>query len=325
VTRKWARRHRPVVLSAAAGLLVGLGVLAGSVGWVVRDRAARQARAAGEARAALREAHEFRREGKWARARAAAERAEAHLAGGGSEEVWRDVRELRADLDMVVKLEEARLLGSGVRHGYFDSEGPARRYAEAFRGYGIDVEELDPREAAQRIGARAIVVELAAALDGWAQRRFWAPHKGKKGWRELLVLARDADRDPWRTGLRNAVLQGKSRALVERARSAEVRALPPVTLVLLAEHLAEMGRLREATTLLRRAQGEHPATSGSTTPWPTTSSAGPRRGGGRPSPSTRRPWRCGPGVPGRVSTWATPSSASAGTRRGSPPTAAPPS
>src|SRR5262245_33475879 len=35
--RKWARRHRPVVVTAALGLLVALAVVAGSVGWMVRD------------------------------------------------------------------------------------------------------------------------------------------------------------------------------------------------------------------------------------------------------------------------------------------------
>src|SRR5262249_44009767 len=39
--RKWVRRHRPLVWSAAMALLATLTVLAGSGGWIVRDRAAR--------------------------------------------------------------------------------------------------------------------------------------------------------------------------------------------------------------------------------------------------------------------------------------------
>src|SRR5262245_31941493 len=39
--KKWARRHRAVVRTAAAGLLLALAVLAGSIGWAVLDRAAR--------------------------------------------------------------------------------------------------------------------------------------------------------------------------------------------------------------------------------------------------------------------------------------------
>src|SRR5262249_15446833 len=39
--RKWRRRHQTVIWSVASGLLLALAVLAGSVGWVLRDRAAR--------------------------------------------------------------------------------------------------------------------------------------------------------------------------------------------------------------------------------------------------------------------------------------------
>src|SRR5262249_29578345 len=41
--RKWGRRHRALVGSLAAGLLLAAVSLAGSIGWVVRDREARQA------------------------------------------------------------------------------------------------------------------------------------------------------------------------------------------------------------------------------------------------------------------------------------------
>jgi hypothetical protein len=237
--RKWARRHRPVVWSAAVALLVALAVLAGSVGWVVRDRATRQAKTAAAVEAALEEARRFQREGKWPEGQAAAKRAEALLAsGGGSEELQQRVHELLADFRMVAKLEEVRLLGSGVKDGHFDYEAEDRGYAAAFRDYGIDIEALDPREAAECIGARAIRVELAAALDDWARKRRWVPQKDGKSWPDLLAVARDADPDPWRTLFRDAVLRGDRQALAERADD-EIRALPPVTLVLLAAYLAE--------------------------------------------------------------------------------------
>src|SRR5262249_3948363 len=139
-----------------------------------------------------------------------------------------------------------------------DWEGVERGYAAAFRDYGIDVEALDPEEAAERIRARAIRVELAAALDGWAKKRRSARGKGGKSWQSLLGVARAAAPDPWRRLSRDAVLRGARRALVEQAASDEVRALPPVTVVLLAEYLAAMGAVPEATALLRRAQGQHP-------------------------------------------------------------------
>jgi hypothetical protein len=41
--RKWSRRHPTLVSSVAVGLLVAVAVLAGSIGWVARDQAARRA------------------------------------------------------------------------------------------------------------------------------------------------------------------------------------------------------------------------------------------------------------------------------------------
>src|SRR5262249_15463545 len=111
-------------------------------------------------------------------------------------------------------------------------------YAAAFRDYGIDVESLDAAEAAERIGARAIRVELAAALDDWARIR--RPQQGRKSGRDLLAVARAADPDPSRAALRDALLRGDGQALVERAASKEIGSLPPATLVLLAECLAKV-------------------------------------------------------------------------------------
>jgi serine/threonine-protein kinase len=256
--RKLVRRNR-AGLATGALILFCIVLLGGSTGWAVWDRAARQAKTATEVQAALDEAHRFQREGKWPQGRAAAERAEALLAsGGGGAELQRRVRELLADLRMVAKLEEVRLVRSSVKDGHFDYEGEDRGYAAAFRDYGIDVETLDPRESVERIGARAIRVELAAALDGWAKTRRWVPQKDRKSWQDLLAVARAADPDPQRAALRDAVLRRDRSALVQWAAADEVRALPPVTLVLLAADLAEIGGASEATALLRRAQEQHP-------------------------------------------------------------------
>ena len=72
--RRWAWRHRPVMVSAAVTLLTALTVLAGSVGWIMRDRAARQARRTADLQAALKEGQRFQEEGLWPRAQAAARR-----------------------------------------------------------------------------------------------------------------------------------------------------------------------------------------------------------------------------------------------------------
>jgi tetratricopeptide (TPR) repeat protein len=159
---------------------------------------------------------------------------------------------------MLAQLEEVRIQGSGVKDEHFDYEGKDRGYATAFRNYGIDVEVLDLRVAADRIGARAIRVELAAALDGWAKKRRSVPKKGGKSWRDLLELAQAVDPDPWRRSFRDAVERSDRQALVERSASDEIRSLPPVTVVLFAEYLVEMRGVQEAATLLRQAQQQYP-------------------------------------------------------------------
>jgi tetratricopeptide (TPR) repeat protein len=257
--RRWARRHQAVVWSVAVGLLATLVALTGSAGWVVRDRAARQARTITELQATLEEAQRLQQQGKWAEGRAVARRAETLLAGArGGAELRQRVYELLADLHMVAKLEEVRLLRSAVKDGFFDAVGEARGYADAFREYGIDVETLDPRAAAERIRARTICVELAAALDGWAEARRGVPAKGGQSRRDLLAIARAADRDPWRASLRDAVLRGDRQAVVSLAASEEVLTQSPATIILVADSLGRMGQRPEATALLRRAQGQQP-------------------------------------------------------------------
>jgi tetratricopeptide (TPR) repeat protein len=258
--RKWTRRHKPVVWSAGLALLATLGVLAGSVGWVVRDRFAAQAKIASEIQGAVDEARRFHTEGKWPQGQAAARRAEVLLASAGAQvELRQSVRHLLAEFRMVERLEEIRILRCGVRNGHFNFEGGDREYAAAFRDYGIDVEALDSGSTAERIMAQAIRVELAAALDGWAQTRRWVVFKGEKSWQEILALARAADPDPMRRTLRDMVLRGDCQALAQRAASVEIGALPPATVVLLAEHLEGMGDLEAATSLLQRAQEQHPS------------------------------------------------------------------
>ncbi len=304
--RKWARRHRPVVWSAAAALVVALAVLAGSAGWVARDQAARQARISDQARSALREARRCQEAGQWAEARSAARRAEALLAGDSSADLQRHVRDLLADLRMVARLEEVRLLQSRVKDGKFDGEGTDDAYAAAFRDYGIDVEALDAGEASRRIAARSIRVELAAALDGWSQVRRCCPRKGGKSWRDLLALAQAADDDPRRTALRDAIRRGDRRALGRWDTIDRARPLPPATLVLLAGCVEELCGLREALACCAGPRSCTPATSGSTTSWPRPWPSWGSHTRTRRSASTPWPWRFGPIAPEHGSTSVSP-------------------
>jgi tetratricopeptide (TPR) repeat protein len=254
---KWARRHRPVVASGAAGILAVAAILAGGLGWIVRDRAAREEAIEGEVRRALSEATALRSRARWPEALEAAKRAEGFLAGGCRESLRTHVHELRRDLEMVVRLEEIRLPQdlSGPE-GLHDDEWAEAAYARAFREFDIDLEALGTVGAAARVRGRSIPVELALALDHWANRRRRLKSRGDstRDPRPMVAVARAADPDPWRDRLRDALEGRDVSAPAEIAASPGVIDLPAPTLSLLVEWLdAPTGE-----AVLRRAERKYP-------------------------------------------------------------------
>src|SRR5262249_20207019 len=117
--RKWARRHRPLV--GAAALVLLLAAVFGGSSWLWW--AQESAGAAGEARAAVREAVQLQQEEKWSEALSAARRAEAVLAGFGADpDLRHQVEQLTRDLEMARRLEEARLRASVNKAGRYDKQ-----------------------------------------------------------------------------------------------------------------------------------------------------------------------------------------------------------
>jgi tetratricopeptide (TPR) repeat protein len=258
--RRWVRRHQAVVWSAAVALVVTLAGLAGSVGWAVRDRAARRAETERVVDGALADVESLRQSRKYPEALAAARRAGQLVAEGeGHEELrWR-VRQVVADLEMVARLEDIHLwMLATTIEGSFDCAGADRDYAQAFRDYGIDVDALPPAEAGRQLQARAIRVELAAALDVWALARREVGPKGHARWKDLLALARAADGDELRWRLREALEQMDRKAL-EKLASSSVKDLPVPTAVVLGSALRATGALPRGVAVLRAAQRLHPA------------------------------------------------------------------
>src|SRR5262249_14411466 len=110
--RKFARRNKGR-LTAAAVLALALFVAVGTVGWALRDRAAREDEVAKErfdrkqrliaqVETILDEVNRLEREQKWPEALAAVERAEVALAGGEADDAVRQrVGEVRRELAFV--------------------------------------------------------------------------------------------------------------------------------------------------------------------------------------------------------------------------------
>src|SRR5207302_10235655 len=137
--RKFARRNKhalTTMMLLGVMLLVAVGAVAGSLGWVTRDRAARQLVVEQAVARALEEADELQKQTKWQQALVAVERAQAALASGEGGAEWQQrVSAQVAGLQMIRRLDELRARW-GDHPGH---ETQDRAYARVFADFGIDV------------------------------------------------------------------------------------------------------------------------------------------------------------------------------------------
>jgi serine/threonine-protein kinase len=265
-TWRWARRKPAGAALWAVGLAV---VLVGGGGglWLERAEAGRRAELGRQAEAAVAEARELmdrtpsggsRDVTTWAQAKEAAKRARALLEqGAGNAELPERVRDLAADLDLIEHLERIRLGAFDFQKERFDFVGEDRRYAAAFRDYGIDVDGLPVTEAAARIQARHIRAALVAALDHWAYvRQKVGPDTP---WRHLLNIAlQAAPEDVEGNRLRLAVASRKRQAVRDLAAEEILAKLPVPTVVFLGNVLEDWGERELAADVLLHAVVEQP-------------------------------------------------------------------
>jgi eukaryotic-like serine/threonine-protein kinase len=270
--RKFARRNKAALVMVSVVTLAVLLVV-GSLGWMARDRTAReqeiaQDRATRQAlikervTLALDEARKRHQEGRWREALDAAKRAEAlAVTGESDEETHEHMREVLGDMQMLANLDEVRADSTKNEAG-LNLEDEDSGNARAFREYGIDIDALDRDVAARRIRARSIGYELTAFLDSWSHVRRRLVQLGStpigKDWRELLEVARAADSDPWRDRFRKAVLNDDRQALIELTASAPISSLPADTVDRLGDALMNASAIKEAAAFLKLGQRLHP-------------------------------------------------------------------
>jgi tetratricopeptide (TPR) repeat protein/serine/threonine protein kinase len=257
--QKWARRHRPMVAAAAVVCVMALLFAAGTWLWMAQTRA----QTVGAAQEALHRAELFRARSRWSEALESAQHAESLLQLViGSPDLRQRVQAMAKDMEMVSHLEDVRLQQTGVKDDHFDTAATDSLYSAAFRAYGLDVDPLRVGETGQRIRARPIRLELAAALDDWAFIRL--RHTTRTGaaanWKVLLAIARAADPDPWRNRFRDALegASGDRKVLENLAVSADIAALPAPTLSLLGRSLWLAGAVQASARMLRQAQQRFP-------------------------------------------------------------------
>jgi serine/threonine-protein kinase len=251
---RWCRRN-PVVPTAALGILVVVGVLAGSVGWAAGERRSRQAETGRVVEAALAEAEEWLEKDRPYEALSAALRAEGLLRqAGGHPGLQPLVDEMLWDVRLLLRLEPARLSHSAVRDGHFDWKGADEDYERAFTEFGLDVLAGKAADAVDCIKGRQIAVELAAFLDHWALVRREARGADDPGWRKLLDVARQADPDEGRARFREALSRRDTKGLM---RLAQAGGLDGFSATSLAAHYGK-GAPPQVVALLRRAQRQRP-------------------------------------------------------------------
>ncbi len=281
--RKFARRNRGR-LATAAVLAAALLVAVSGIGWVVRDRSAReaemareradriaeaaqqlaqrQAKVAGQVESILADVDRLMGEQKWPEALSSARRAESTLsAAEGTPEIQSRVRQALADLELVKRLDEIRMSSStpwgwGKNKDWF-SEQADRGYAAALRGAGIDIDALPVQETIDRIKSRpAIAAALLPALDDWV-----AVHStlaDQTAMRRLVAVLRGADSDPWRQRMRDALERRDWETMENLANSEDLNRQTAATLTFLSAALRENGKSQAEERVLRRAQWKHP-------------------------------------------------------------------
>jgi serine/threonine protein kinase/tetratricopeptide (TPR) repeat protein len=287
--RKFARRNKgPLTL---AGIVLFFLVLLGSgIGWTIRDRAARETAAAKERQdreealdrevgQILDEAVGLAGQGKWPEALAAVERADKLLTAAGRERRPERLGGLQKELSFARRLDEIfRDPKLGLNRALGTPDGPRRRtklglfsaeeihrareqdvlLAREFREFGIDVDSLEPAEAAARIGRTSIRPDLVRALDGWTVLRQRARDGTDPGWTKPLEVARRVDSDVWRNRVREGLLNGNAEVLEKLAAAVPVHDVPPATLLLLTDALRAVGSPYTAVRVLRQAQLQYP-------------------------------------------------------------------
>ncbi len=258
---RWCRRNP--LLATSLGCVAALVLfIAGSIGWMVRDRAALDAALDRQVKMILVEAGSLIEEANWPKATSAVERAEKLLAAAGRREVPEHLRNLKSDLAMVVRLQsiypEAKAAQHASQEEHFWGREQDAEFAKAFHQFGIDIDAQQSAESARWIASRSIRQALVKALDEWAAARRRALGNKDPGWRTLVEVARRADPDAWRNRCRDAVLNEDRHALEQLADSVPIGQVPPPTLWLLGMTLGELGARDSAMALLRRAQHEYP-------------------------------------------------------------------
>jgi tetratricopeptide (TPR) repeat protein len=270
--RKFARRNRMAV--AIAGLVLFFIVSLGAgVGWVLRDRAGRQAETERGVTAALAEAADYLAEGdkqiddprRWQAtirlAQSAVERAEKLLAAGeATAELTARVQQLREEVEAAAtdcrlraELDALRVEGEVLAGREDRNREIVARCAEMLQRCGGEL--ANPEQTGRHLRASRLREALLALLDEWWGRTDDAAEQQQL---EKILMAAEPAPDAFQARWRAARRQRDGAALAKLAEDPTVQNLPALMVSNLARDLLIVKQQAAEERLLRAAVERYP-------------------------------------------------------------------
>ena len=236
--KKFVRRNSRNITAASLiglALLVSVGMTASGLGWMARDRQARQANADSQLESILHQAENLMSRQQWQEALVVAQRGKVITeAGEPSDKLrFRSIRVLN-DLRIVQELEDANLQANDWNNGDFDRKRIESLYSAAFTKLGVSIDNVNMQAAADRLHSHPdIHIALVDGLTSWALACANSDPAGDR-WRNVLAIANAVDPHPWRTQVRNAWLDNQFELLGRLVETAPFDSLSASDAVLMA-------------------------------------------------------------------------------------------
>ena len=231
VVREAEQRKRRKVQLALAAAVMGLVLFGGAFAWWRNEQAQllrqREGRNAEAVAALLGQCEEALRTGDTAKASVALEAARKRSAEGGADEQAPRLERLGADLALLHELDAIDQFRWILSESRFP--GPtvvATRTRKALTQFGADPDAVPVDEAAARVSASVVREQIVTAVDRLLRQERTA------GVRALL---RKVDADPYRDGVRDAVVANDRAKIAELAKQDAALEQPPGFVAFLGE------------------------------------------------------------------------------------------
>jgi tetratricopeptide (TPR) repeat protein len=263
--RKFVRRNKTALVTATL-LLLAVLLVAGTLGWMARDKALHRVVVEAKVRQALDDALAAYDADNLPDAVAATRRAEALLAGDSAvgDALREELAQWQSELAILQRLDDIDPRPTdGRRRRRADAA-----YARVFLDIDIDIDGLPAEEAGRRIRSHLVWRRLTEALDAWGYVRHEigafdepaAPEAARKR-QQVFQVARAADPDELRSQARLAVETQDPKAAERLAALPEVNRLPANALRNLAMYVYYGGgqnHRERAVGLLQNALAQRP-------------------------------------------------------------------